>query len=218
LIAAHDHPVDVEKERARLDDLANGIAPGDLDALRHRLYVEHAFAGNDADYYDPGNSFLDVVLDRRRGIPITLAVVLMEVGRRCGVVLEGINAPAHFLVRHAGVYLDPFDGAKAVDLVDVEPAVLDVALPTVIVSRMLANLKTIYTGSGDVQGLEWVLRLRTAIPGVPPRELAELAAVLANQGRVLDAATALDDLATRISGPAADRATRKAHLLRASLN
>src|SRR5688572_6524210 len=87
LIAAHDHPVDVVKERRRLDDLASGLPSGDLDALRRRLYVDHGLAGNEAEYYDPANSFLDQVMERRQGIPITLAVVLLEVGRRCHVEL-----------------------------------------------------------------------------------------------------------------------------------
>ena len=68
-------------------------------ALNEYLFSELRFAGNDAHYEDPRNSFLNEVLDRRTGIPITLAVVYMEVARRAGLHVEGINFPGHFLVR-----------------------------------------------------------------------------------------------------------------------
>src|SRR6185437_9087185 len=70
-----------------LDRLAQGI--DSLEALIHRLFVEERFAGNTADYYDPRNSLLDRVLHRKLGIPITLSIVCLEVGRRAGVTLEG---------------------------------------------------------------------------------------------------------------------------------
>src|SRR3954468_18824427 len=83
LVAAHAHPgLDVDAQLRRLDDLAAGVAAPHLDALRRHLFGELGFSGNDVDYYDPANSFLDDVLDRRLGLPITLAVLMMEVGRR----------------------------------------------------------------------------------------------------------------------------------------
>ena len=175
LIAAHGDPAaDVEAGLAALDALALSCPAPTLDELRHHLFVREGFAGNADDYYDPANSFLDKVLERRRGIPITLAVVAMEVGRRLGLVVEGIGAPGHFLARHGGTVFDPFHRGATVDTTTVDAALLEPATTTVILARMLANLKQIYLGAGDATALEWVLRLRTAIPGIPDEERHQL--------------------------------------------
>ncbi len=78
---------------------ADPVAYARVTALNDYLFREQRFVGNDVQYEDPRNSFLNEVLDRRTGIPITLALVYMEVARRAGVVVEGINFPGHFLVR-----------------------------------------------------------------------------------------------------------------------
>ena len=95
------------------------------DGVLAHLFGSEGFRGNDADYYDPDNPMLDRVLDRRRGIPITLSVVLIEVGRRLGVAFTGIGAPGHFIVRdeRSGVYLDPFNGGRVLDATRPGPAV-----------------------------------------------------------------------------------------------
>ena len=72
-----------------------GCSAGELSTL---LFVAEGFRGNESDYSDPRNSFLDDVLDRHLGIPITLSVVMLEVGRRCGLQLHGVGMPGHFLV------------------------------------------------------------------------------------------------------------------------
>ena len=82
-----------------LDELAAGCKDRSLAGLRSHLYDELGFAGDAEQYDDPRNSFLDVVLDRRRGLPILLATVVIEVGRRCDVPCMGIGMPMHFLVR-----------------------------------------------------------------------------------------------------------------------
>src|SRR4029079_14604952 len=85
-----------------------------LVALNRYVFEELGFSGNADDYYDPRNSYLNDVIDRKLGIPITLSVVYMEVGRRVGLPLEGVSFPGHFLVRvqvRGGVLvLDPFAG------------------------------------------------------------------------------------------------------------
>ena len=84
------------------------------------LFVEQQYSGNDVDYSDPRNSYLDVVLDRRLGIPITLSILMMEVGRRRGVALSGIGMPGHFLVGGPpGVYYDPFHAGARLDVAGV---------------------------------------------------------------------------------------------------
>ena len=138
-------------------------------ALNAYLFDELGFVGNEADYSDPRNSFLNEVIDRRTGIPITLSLVYMEVARRAGLPVEGINFPGHFLLRcRAGrkhtycedLIIDPFHGGALLshDLLaqqaaehgdSSEPArfesrLLPRATKQQILSRMLMNLKRVY--------------------------------------------------------------------------
>jgi regulator of sirC expression with transglutaminase-like and TPR domain len=180
LIGAAARPgVDVAAGLGRLDALAAACPAPTLEALRRHLYGREGFRGNRDDYYDPANSYLDQVLERRLGIPITLAVVLMEVGQRIGVDIEGVNAPAHFLVRHGDRVLDPFDGAAEVAAGDLPPDALAPAGAHAILARMLGNLKQVFLERGDVGSLRWVLELRTVVPGVPDTERQELRRLLA---------------------------------------
>jgi regulator of sirC expression with transglutaminase-like and TPR domain len=162
---------------ARVDAAAivPGIAPARVDpdryarvtALNDYLFSELRFAGNDAQYDDPRNSFLNDVLDRRTGIPITLALVYLEVARRAGMRVEGINFPGHFLLRCPGrpgqaysedLIIDAFHGGAILsdeacralfrryageDAV-FEPHVLTYATKPQILARMLLNLKRVY--------------------------------------------------------------------------
>ncbi len=122
LIAAAEQPgLDVDRYLARLDDLADTAlaarraadALSRLHRLREFLFEELGFAGDRSDYFDPRNSHLNEVLDRRLGIPITLSLVFIEVGQRLGLQMEGIGLPGHFITgaRIAGehVLLDPFN-------------------------------------------------------------------------------------------------------------
>ena len=119
LIAAHARPeLDVAAELGRLDDLAAGCKEPTLEGLTHHLFDELGFRGNIEHYQEPENSYLDQVLSRRVGIPITLSVLTMEVGRRLGVALDGVGMPGHFLVRHRadpGTFIDPFGGGRRLD-------------------------------------------------------------------------------------------------------
>ena len=237
LIAAHAHPsLDVAKQLARIDELAAGCVDRFLDGLLTHVFAHHGFMGNREDYGDPENSFLDSVLDRGLGIPISLTVLLMEIGRRIGVPIEGVGMPFHFLARHPGpppVLIDAFGDGRKLDLpaasalfqaaagpgAELDPAtMLPVASNRDIVLRMLANLKDIYTRRSDRESLLWVLRLRTLVPGTPLSESAQLAGVLASSGRATEAADLLDELALRLPADAAERAHRKARMLRATLN
>ena len=122
LIAAMEYPeLDLDHQFGQLDSLAEGVA-GRLDASRDPLFCvntlseylfdELGFQGNLDDYYDPRNSFLNEVLQRRLGIPITLSLVCIEVGKRLDIPLLGVSMPGHFLLRHQGeenLYIDPFN-------------------------------------------------------------------------------------------------------------
>ncbi|HUG37441.1 MAG TPA: transglutaminase-like domain-containing protein, partial [Candidatus Limnocylindrales bacterium] len=106
----------------QLDELAEAAPRGArqggeverLHPLREYLFEEAGFAGNREDYYDPRNSFLNDVLDRRLGIPITLSLLLIEVGQRVGLALEGVGLPGHFIASArlptGQILLDPFNG------------------------------------------------------------------------------------------------------------
>ena len=213
LIAAHASPdVDVAAELRALDDLAAGVAEPTLDAWRRHLFVDLGFSGNVAGYYDPANSFLNEVVRRRVGLPITLSVLGIEVGRRLGLRFQGVGMPGHFLLLLQGpgteVYVDPFDAGRVLDRAGCverfravngpdapfHPEFLDPVGPLAILSRMLNNLKSIYAARGQVAGLEWVLRLRVALPGSAPLERRDWARVLGAGGRFVEAATELEDL------------------------
>ena len=210
LIAAHARPgLDVAAELKLLDKLAAGIPAGDLHEWRRHLFVDMGFSGDVARYYDPSNSFLDQVVRRRRGLPITLSVLGMEVGRRVGLRLEGVGLPGHFLLRHsADCYLDPFDGGRELDRsACVErfrevngprapflPSYLEPVGPLTILARMLNNLKGVYAGRGDIAALSWVFDLRAALPHTSPLERREWAEVLGLTGRFMEAAEQLETL------------------------
>jgi regulator of sirC expression with transglutaminase-like and TPR domain len=135
--------------------------------LRTVLFDEKGLRGNADDYYDPRNSFLNEVLDRRTGIPITLSAVYMEVGQRAGVQVEGLALPGHFIVRVGGpargVLLDPFFGGASLseeqcqerlDRVFGKKARLDAGMLAAcdvrtMLARMLRNLKLIYGKRDD---------------------------------------------------------------------
>ncbi|MEM9404954.1 MAG: transglutaminase-like domain-containing protein [Acidobacteriota bacterium] len=123
LLGRFDHPeLTVQPWLDRLDRLADAApTAGDaLERLTQLLYVDEGFRGNRLDYYDIRNSYLHEVLQRKLGIPITLAVVVLEVGRRLGLELDGVGFPGHFLVQvEAGqAYLDPFDRGRLLDRSD----------------------------------------------------------------------------------------------------
>jgi regulator of sirC expression with transglutaminase-like and TPR domain len=154
--------------RARLP--ANGGAEERVVALNQFLFDDLGYAGNADDYYDPRNSYLNEVIDRKTGIPITLAIVYMEIGRRIGLPLDGVSFPGHFLVRlrlrGGTLVLDPFAGGApqseselrsrlqrvipegvAADVPVAELPLdqfLEPATKRQILGRMLRNLKGIY--------------------------------------------------------------------------
>jgi regulator of sirC expression with transglutaminase-like and TPR domain len=175
-IAAEEQPgLDPALWLARLDEMAAALRPrldgvgGDLDRvalLAGFLADEVGLRGNAEDYYDPRNSLLNEVLGRGLGIPITLAVVYIEVGRRAGVPLDGVGFPGHFLLRHAlrpGLLFDPFDRGRLLTEGDCraklerlsggslafDRRLLKAAGPRHILIRMLNNLRRVYLHRGE---------------------------------------------------------------------
>lgn len=236
LIAAHAYPaLDLAAELRKIDALAEGCFAPTLDALVHHLFVDLEFGGNRRAYYDPRNSFLNDVVARRVGIPISLSVLAIVVGRRLGVPLVGIGLPGHFLLRDQvdhDVFVDPFDHGALLDRAGCEqafrrvqgadasfdPAFLEPVGSFTILTRMLANLRAIFAAASDHQALLWVIRLRTALPDVGPEERGELAAALAATGAFGAAAAELDGLAAQLGGSLGEAYAQRAAGLRARLN
>jgi regulator of sirC expression with transglutaminase-like and TPR domain len=175
-IAAEEYAgLDVSAYLARLDALAEGAgarlegARSDVERvgrLNRFLFLEEGFSGNHSDYYDPRNSYLNEVLDRRSGIPITLSLVYIAVGRRLGLRVEGIGFPGHFLVKWSGeqeIIIDAFlgetlsleDCQKRLDSAAGQPVALRPELHLraagahEILTRMLGNLKQIFVQRQD---------------------------------------------------------------------
>jgi regulator of sirC expression with transglutaminase-like and TPR domain len=159
------------------DRLPSDPSPADVvTELNRYLFDELGFGGNRDDYYDPRNSYLNEVLDRRVGIPISLSILYMTVGRRLGLALDGISFPGHFLVRVAGPdghwVLDPFaegvslseqelEGRLAQALGERQAAklplapFLEPASSKAILVRMLRNLKAVYFQTDQLDLALW---------------------------------------------------------------
>jgi len=187
-IARDDYPdLDVGGYLRRIDQL--GMEVGQrlqnettiyhrIAALNSVIFQEHGFHGNRDNYYDPKNSFLNEVIERRTGIPITLSVLYMEVAQRIGLSLHGVSFPGHFLVKYLDekekIVIDPFNGGEIKsneslgkileDLYEGKVALVRDFLEPVskkqIVRRMLNNLKMIYLREKDfLRGLAVLQRL-----------------------------------------------------------
>ena len=239
LIAAEEYPqlqvapylrrLDLLAERVK-DRLAGETAPMVvLDELCAVLFEEQGFEGNGDAYYDPRNSFLNDVLDRRVGIPITLGIITLEVGWRVGLPLEGINFPGHFLVRYPGevarLLVDPFDGGRirweeeAQSLLDkvyggmvrMRPEFLRPAGRSDILARVLTNLKGIYLNAGDDARALATVDLILLIRPSAAVELRDRGLLLARSGRRHEAVAELERYLDR--APAAPDAQRVRSLI-----
>lgn len=168
LIAEEEYPdLDIDGYVQRLDDLGQqarerlhaNLPPRDaVEVLSRLLAQDQGFRGNQDEYYDPRNSFLNDVLDRRSGIPITLSAIYIEVGRRAGLEVRGVGFPAHFLARYRDVIFDPFNDGRILTeddcrtrlaqmtggSMDFQPRFLEATPTRQILARMLNNLKQIY--------------------------------------------------------------------------
>jgi len=199
LIAKDEYPeLDLERYLDELAALAREAEPAmraaqstveKIQSLSDFLFTRKGFEGNRDQYGDPRNSFLNEVLERRLGIPISLSVLYIEVGRRLGLNLYGVSFPTHFLVKavddRGELIIDPFNEGTILDLdeirarlqqiyrqpVEVHPDMLKPVGGRQILARMLRNLKNIYA-----QGTDWqrVLSALDRILMLDPRSLEEL--------------------------------------------
>jgi regulator of sirC expression with transglutaminase-like and TPR domain len=233
LIAAQARPeLDVAAELGRLDDLAGGCGDPTFDGLVGYLFTDLGFRGNTEHYDEPDNSYLDQVIRRRVGIPISLSVLTIEVGRRLGVGLDGIGMPGHFLVRHRAdpdTFLDPFGRGGRLDVAGCRAiftglggtgwndAYLAPVGPRAILTRMLLNLQGLFLPA-NLRSAAWVLRLRLAIPGLVVPQRLGLARALASLGRFDWAAAELDRVAGELADEEALTVRTEAKALRARAN
>lgn len=176
LLACEEYPqLALSPYLGHLDDMAGDIenrlrgkrpALETIATINEVLFDEYGFSGNSTQYYDPRNSFLNDVLDRRTGIPIALSAIYMEVAQRIGFQVDGVGIPGHFVVKHVSrteeIFLDPFNCGALLTRDDCRQLILKVSrddsedidhwLGRVthrqIVLRMLNNLKIIYINGG----------------------------------------------------------------------
>jgi regulator of sirC expression with transglutaminase-like and TPR domain len=212
--------LDVTHYMYRLEELArwaerevplSGRLADKVEALSHFLFAENQFQGNVTDYGDPRNSFLNEVLERRLGIPISLSVLYVAVARELGLDAYGVGLPGHFIVGvQDGVetlLLDPFHGGERVGLGDCERLVaetvgyegplesewLEPVGPRATLTRMLNNLRISY-----IQRREWpqtvaVLRHLRQVQPDAPEHLRDLGLVYYQQGELYPAAVYLEE-------------------------
>jgi regulator of sirC expression with transglutaminase-like and TPR domain len=157
-----------------------------LQSLNQYFYDDLGYTGNTSDYYDPRNSFLNDVIDRRTGIPITLSLVYLEVAGRLDFPMVGVNMPGHFLIRpefqDAGIFVDTFNRGEILFEQDCEerlaqiygrpvqlqPRFTEAVSPRQLLTRMLTNLKFIYLNRKDLsRALAAVERILLLYPDAP---------------------------------------------------
>jgi regulator of sirC expression with transglutaminase-like and TPR domain len=242
LIAQDDYPeLDPGYYLAELDRLGGTLKkrlPIDFSpmhrllALNRYLFVELGFEANDDNYYDPDNSLLHMVLERRRGIPITLSIIYLEIGRRIGLNLAGISFPGHFLVKlpvaDGDLILDPYSAGKSLSEAelrrrlgelaqDIDPAqlplgpFLEPASKREILARMLRNLKAIHL---ENEALAKALRVMNRLLIVNPNHAAELRDRGLLYERMECSRAALEDLESylKLAPAAEDIAETHAHI------
>jgi regulator of sirC expression with transglutaminase-like and TPR domain len=213
LLARTEYPsLDLSGQLARLDALAAraecdpSLAPhANIANLNRLLFEVENFAGNEEEYDDPRNSYLNDVLDRKMGIPITLSLVYQEVARRCGLPIVGVGFPGHFLTKYltpAGeILLDPYHRGVIVSLQDCEeklkaqfgeeaefrPSYLAATSTKQILSRMLNNLKGSFFHRKDFARVLMMIEMAVAVDPASRQEVHDRAMIYFLLRRFADA-------------------------------
>ncbi len=212
LIAAEGRPgVDPGRWLAEVDRLAGMAGAADAQAI-FDLLREEGFTGDSRTYDDPRNSFLDQVIRRRRGLPISLSALAIAVGRRTGAPVVGVAMPGHYVVADlsgGGVrYVDPFHGWVTRTMnglagivhdasgTDLEPGHLSPATAQITVTRMLLNLEGAYRRRSRPDDVLWCCELLALIDPADPAPRVRMAEVLVELGRPDEAEALLGSLLT----------------------
>jgi regulator of sirC expression with transglutaminase-like and TPR domain len=237
-LAADEYPtLDLDAYLGELGGMAHEVKPylrGSLEArvtgLCRYLFHDMGFRGSHEEYYDPRNSYLNQVLDRKTGLPITLSALAMAVGARAGLHVVGIGLPGHFVVKAIGngddILFDPFHGGRLLTVEECERLVQRVtqapfsatpeafqALPLAfILVRMLCNLKIIYLRAGDFTRAVRVIKRITQLVPDDLVQQRDLGVALLHAGQPGGAIRFLDAYLTGTPGATDTEAVR--HLLK----
>ncbi|MEV6946027.1 transglutaminase-like domain-containing protein [Streptomyces sp. NPDC051172] len=207
-------------------------------ALHHLLGLQDGFRGSPADYQRLESSLLHEVLRRRRGLPILLSVVWMEVARRAGAPVYGVALPGHFVVgfgpQEQQVLVDPFDGGRVLGVGDAEllvagatgaaldPSMLSPADPLDVVLRILNNIRAWAAARPERSDVSlWAVELSLLLPSHPARLRYERAQLLVQRGDFVEGAVELEAYAgvvAAVDESAAERVRGQARAARALLN
>jgi regulator of sirC expression with transglutaminase-like and TPR domain len=239
-LALDEYPeLDIEAHLSELDGMAHevksylrGTLAARVTGLCRYLFHEMGFRGNLEEYYDPRNSYLNQVLDRKTGIPITLSALVMAVGERAGMRVLGVGLPGHFVVKAVKgdeeIVFDPFHGGRVLNLEQcgslvervtrspflATPETLE-ALPTgFIVQRMLNNLKGVYLRGSDFERAARVIGRLLQLTPDDPFQKRDLGIALLHGGKIGRAIDHLKDYLS--SSPEADDAKAIHDMLRAA--
>jgi regulator of sirC expression with transglutaminase-like and TPR domain len=195
-LALGEYPgLDIAEYLRRLDTLAaraevligiDRTAVNYIESINEILFVQEGLRGNSEDYYDPRNSYLNQVLDRRLGIPVSLSLIYIEVARRIGFSIQGVGFPGHFLAKHVSkgqeIIIDPFNMGKILttndcqELLDkihngkvsMNASLLQPMEKRSIITRMLYNLKGIFMEKEQYnQALSVIDKILLLNPGTP---------------------------------------------------
>ncbi len=222
-----------DEELAKLDHLAEQVSIRTLQGVVECLFGELGFAGDELDYFAPRNSYIDQVIESKRGIPISLGVLVIEVARRCSIRVLGVGMPGHFLVREyedPNNFVNPFKGTmitryEAQELfVRLHPSAefkdeyLAQVTNQAILSRMLNNLRMIHLKGRSTKDLIPALELALCFGSPSVAEARQLASALESVGRTDEAARNMDELAKRSDKREADEIRALATRLWSRLN
>ncbi len=229
LLARDEYPaLDVAGYLSELDALAHdlkhtlrGGLETRLDRLCRYLFHDLGFHGNAAEYYDPRNSYLNDVMDRRLGLPIALTALAMAVGKRVGMEIVGVGLPGHFVARAVSgkhtLIFDPFNGGRVLSREDCErlveqatgkpfaatPVVLRAVPLGLMVTRMLNNLKAVYLAGDDPRRAARVMERLFQLNPANLLQRRDLGAALIRAGQ---SGKAIDHLQAYLEGvPAAEK-------------
>jgi len=241
-----EYDLDIDLQLLRVDAIADGLrtsgyeltpASAAADALGRYLAGDLNFVGDVENYGDPANSLFTMVLDRRRGLPITLSILYEAVASRVGIPAFGIAAPGHFVLGVGSaddpIVVDPFAGGAILDEDALRDRVrsatggafgwsteyLRPAPAPAVVRRLLTNMTRDFIAVGDAENALWTIELKQLLPGSPPSDMRDAGELLIGIGRYRDAANALEDYLEQAEDAAdAEEVTRIAARARAKMN
>ncbi|MCC7161826.1 MAG: transglutaminase family protein [Anaerolineae bacterium] len=242
IVAGDEYPdLAVEYYLARVDEMAGVLqrriteardAHEVIGALNTYLFDELGFYGNVNDYYDPRNSYLNEVLDRRTGLPITLCVVVLALARRLGLPIFGVGLPGHFVVKWQDteneIVFDPFNGGEILDrngvrarvretvhpLAPFQASWLDAVGPKYILGRMLQNLKAVLVRAEELERARFVVDKLLLLNPRAGEEIRDLGLLSLKLGAHRQAAVLLEQYLLA-HGDAADAPLMRVYLKRA---